>query len=79
MQKHKTIAADARIVTDSHLRLALRRHVDPQARGTGPGTALVAAVRDHLAPHWTRRILLATADAHGVYEKVGFTPLQEPG
>jgi GNAT superfamily N-acetyltransferase len=47
-------------------------------RGKGLGTALAAAVRDHLAPYGLRRILLATADAHGVYAKAGFEPLAEP-
>ncbi|MFE0192160.1 GNAT family N-acetyltransferase [Streptomyces sp. NPDC059008] len=54
-------------------------YVAREARGKGIGTALVAAVRDHLAPYDVRRILLATADAHDVYEKVGFRPLAEPG
>ncbi|MGW6685112.1 GNAT family N-acetyltransferase [Streptomyces sp. NPDC054961] len=53
-------------------------YVDPGARGKGLGTALAGAVRDHLAPYGIRRILLATADAHGVYEKVGFGPLDAP-
>ena len=36
------------------------------------------AVRDHLEPSGLRRILLATADAHGVYEKIGFKGLENP-
>ncbi|MGW1212141.1 GNAT family N-acetyltransferase [Streptomyces sp. NPDC002499] len=53
-------------------------YVDPSVRGKSIGTALVAAVRDHLQPYGLRRILLATADAHGVYEKVGFQALPHP-
>lgn len=53
-------------------------YVAREARGRGIGTALVAAVRDHLAPYDVRRILLATADAHEVYEKAGFRALAEP-
>jgi GNAT superfamily N-acetyltransferase len=53
-------------------------YVDPAARGGGVGTAMVAAVRDHLAPYGLRRIMLATADAHGVYAKLGFEPLADP-
>jgi len=53
-------------------------YVDPAARGKNLGTALVAAVRDHLEPCGLRRIMLATQDAHGVYEKVGFAALAEP-
>ena len=47
-------------------------------RGQGLGVALAAAVRDYLAPYGLRRILLATADAHGIYAKVGFEPLAKP-
>ena len=53
-------------------------YVDPAARGRGIGTALAGAVRDHLRPYGLRRILLATHDAHGVYEKAGFEPLERP-
>lgn len=73
------MVAYARIVTDyATFAWLCDVYVDRPARGTGLGTALVAAVRDHLAPCGLRRILLATADAHGVYKKVGFTPLQNP-
>ncbi|MFI1581428.1 GNAT family N-acetyltransferase [Embleya sp. NPDC020630] len=47
-------------------------YIDPTVRGKGLGTALTIAVRDELAPDGLRRIMLATADAHGVYAKVGF-------
>ncbi|SCE19373.1 hypothetical protein GA0115240_142526 [Streptomyces sp. DvalAA-14] len=39
----------------------------------------MTAVRDHLTPYGLRRILLATADAHGVYARIGFEPLTDPG
>jgi GNAT superfamily N-acetyltransferase len=69
----------ARVVTD-HATFAwlCDVYVDPAARGRGLGTALAAAVRDYLAPAGLRRVLLATADAHEVYAKVGFTPLANP-
>jgi len=71
--------AYARVVTDlATFAWLCDVYVDPAARGKGLGTALVAAVRDHLAPHGLRRVLLATADAHGVYAKLGFTPLADP-
>ncbi|MEU9098844.1 GNAT family N-acetyltransferase [Streptomyces sp. NPDC048361] len=71
--------AYARVVTD-HATFAwlCDVYVDPAVRGKGLGTALVAAVRDHLAPAGLRRIMLATADAHGVYEKLGFRALEDP-
>ncbi|MFC9847007.1 GNAT family N-acetyltransferase [Streptomyces sp. NPDC060223] len=53
-------------------------YVDPAARGKGLGTALVAGVRGYLEPLGVRRVLLATQDAHGVYEKLGFKALDRP-
>ncbi|MEV0092915.1 GNAT family N-acetyltransferase [Streptomyces sp. NPDC050738] len=71
--------AYARVITDGATFAWLCDvYVDRAARGTGLGTALVAAVRDHLEPSGLRRILLATADAHGVYEKIGFKVLESP-
>ncbi|MFD3561524.1 GNAT family N-acetyltransferase [Streptomyces sp. NPDC058686] len=72
--------AYARVVTD-HATFAwlCDVYVDRAVRGKNVGTALVAAVRDHLEPFGLRRIMLATHDAHGVYEKAGFAPLAEPG
>lgn len=71
--------AYARVVTDKATFAWLCDvYVAPDARGKGIGTALVAAVRDHLAPCGLRRILLATADAHGVYAKVGFESMADP-
>ncbi|MEU8521004.1 GNAT family N-acetyltransferase [Streptomyces sp. NPDC048577] len=73
------MTAYARIVTDrATFAWLCDVYVDRSARGTGLGTALVAAVRAHLEPYGLRRVMLATADAHGVYEKIGFQPLQEP-
>jgi GNAT superfamily N-acetyltransferase len=71
--------AYARVVTD-HTTFAwlCDVYVDRAVRGKGFGSALVAAVRDHLEPCGLRRILLATADAHGVYEKIGFSALEDP-
>ena len=71
--------AYARVVTD-HAAFAwlCDVYVDPSARGKGIGTAFVGAVCEELRPFGLRRILLATHDAHGVYEKVGFKPLEWP-
>ncbi|MFF4245266.1 GNAT family N-acetyltransferase [Streptomyces sp. NPDC001822] len=72
-------AAYARVVTD-HASFAwiCDVYVDPAARGRGLGTRLVTSVRDHLAPLGVTRFLLATKDAHGVYAKIGFAPLEVP-
>ncbi|MEV7079849.1 GNAT family N-acetyltransferase [Streptomyces sp. NPDC093516] len=53
-------------------------YVDPSVRGKGVGTALVTAVREEVRSYGVRRVLLATHDAHGVYEKIGFAPLARP-
>ncbi|ANH90681.1 MULTISPECIES: GNAT family N-acetyltransferase [unclassified Streptomyces] len=70
----------ARVVTDlTTFAWLCDVYVDPAVRGKGLGSALVAAVREHLRPLGVRRIVLATDDAHGVYEKLGFRPLERPG
>jgi GNAT superfamily N-acetyltransferase len=71
--------AYARVVTDRALFAWLADvYVDPSVRGKGVGTAFVGRIRDHLAPFGLRRLLLATEDAHGVYAKLGFRPLERP-
>ncbi|MFQ6143352.1 GNAT family N-acetyltransferase [Streptomyces seoulensis] len=71
--------AYARVVTDrTTFAWLCDVYVEPAVRGKGIGTALVGAVRDRLRPFGLRRITLATADAHGVYEKLGFRPLEHP-
>ncbi|WP_329341194.1 GNAT family N-acetyltransferase [Streptomyces sp. NBC_00663] len=71
--------AYARVITDrATFGWLCDVYVDPAVRGKGIGTSLVEAVREHLRPYGLRRILLATQDAHGVYEKAGFAPLAQP-
>ncbi|MGX1371302.1 GNAT superfamily N-acetyltransferase [Streptomyces canus] len=71
--------AYARVITDlASFAWLCDVYVDRSVRGEGIGTALVGAVREHLRPYDLRRILLATHDAHGVYERLGFAPLVEP-
>jgi GNAT superfamily N-acetyltransferase len=71
--------AYARVITDyATFAWLCDVYVDHAARGQGLGTALAAAILDHLAPYGLRRMLLATADAHPVYARVGFEPLAEP-
>ena len=49
-----------------------------EARGRGVGVALVDGVVAALEPLGLKRILLATGDAHGLYERFGFRPLERP-
>ncbi len=52
--------------------------VDAPARGRGLGQRMVRWFLDHPDYQDLRRIALATADAHGVYEKLGFRALARP-
>ncbi|MET8229624.1 GNAT family N-acetyltransferase [Micromonospora sp. NPDC005298] len=71
--------AVARVVTDrATFAWLCDVYVDRAARGDGLGGWLAAAVRDHLAELGVRRILLSTKDAHQVYARAGFTPLDAP-
>lgn len=52
--------------------------VDAAARGRGIGVALIEQIMASLEPLGLRRIGLTTADAHGLYERFGFRPLDRP-
>jgi GNAT superfamily N-acetyltransferase len=74
-----TQVAYARVVTDGVTFAWLCDvFVDPDVRGRGVGVALIEGVVADLEPLGLRRIALATADAHGLYEKFGFAPLSQP-
>ena len=47
-------------------------------RGLGLGKWLVSCILDHPDLQGLRRWILATLDAHGLYEKFDFGPLREP-
>jgi GNAT superfamily N-acetyltransferase len=70
----------ARVVTDGATFAWLCDvYVDRTQRGRGLGSWLVAVVLDDLRARGVPRIMLATADAHGVYVRHGFAALAEPG
>jgi GNAT superfamily N-acetyltransferase len=74
-----TQVAYARVVTDGVTFAWLCDvFVDPDVRGRGVGVALIEGVVADLEPLGLRRVALATADAHGLYEKFGFAPLAQP-
>ncbi|MFH9893985.1 GNAT family N-acetyltransferase [Streptomyces luteogriseus] len=80
---HETMSGEqvayARVITDrATFAWLCDVYVDPSVRGKGVGSALVAAVRDEVRQYGVRRVLLATHDAHGVYAKLGFAPLERP-
>ncbi|MGD9484199.1 GNAT family N-acetyltransferase [Streptomyces sp. TRM70308] len=71
--------AYARVITDrATFAWLCDVYVAPPVRGSGLGTRLVEAVCAELGPDGPRRVMLATHDAHGVYAKLGFTPLDTP-
>lgn len=71
--------AYGRIITDSATFAWLCDvFVDPAVRGHGVGKLLCQGILDDLRPLGLRRIMLATADAHGLYEQFGFTALPDP-
>jgi GNAT superfamily N-acetyltransferase len=47
-------------------------------RGRGLSKWLIEGVMSHPALQGLRRVLLGTRDAHGLYERYGFTPLADP-
>lgn len=52
--------------------------VATEARRRGVGVALIEGVIAELEPLGLRRMALTTDDAHGLYEKFGFRPLEDP-
>lgn len=52
--------------------------VTESERGNGLGKTLVEAALNHPELSSLRRWLLATDDAHGLYERSGFVPLRKP-
>jgi GNAT superfamily N-acetyltransferase len=51
----------------------------PEYRGRGLSKWLMECIIGHPELQGLRRWILATRDAHGLYEKFGFTPLKTPG
>jgi GNAT superfamily N-acetyltransferase len=71
--------AYARVVTDSVTFAWLCDvFVDQKVRGHGVGVALMENVCSLLDDLHMKRVVLATGDAHGLYEKFGFEPLAQP-
>lgn len=74
-----TVAGFARVVTDrATFAWLCDVFVLPAHRGHGVSRRLMDAVMTHPDLAGLRNFLLATRDAHGLYEKFGFTPLAEP-
>jgi N-acetylglutamate synthase-like GNAT family acetyltransferase len=48
-------------------------------RGRGLGKLLISTIVTHPGLQGLRRFMLGTRDAHGLYARFGFEPLDEPG
>ena len=69
----------ARLVTDRATFAYLADvYVLDAHRGQGLSRRLVAALLEHPEAQGLRRLMLVTRDAHGLYEKFGFTALAHP-
>lgn len=69
----------ARVVTDRATFAYLADvFVLPSHRGRGLGRQLAHVAVTHPEVAGVRKFLLATLDAHGVYEPVGFKPIPDP-
>jgi N-acetylglutamate synthase-like GNAT family acetyltransferase len=69
----------ARVISDfSSIAYIADVFVVTEHRGRGIGKRLIQAILNHPELQGLRRILLATQDAHGLYEKFGFQPLSNP-
>ena len=73
-----TMVAMARIVTDRATFAWISDvWVEAAQRGAGIGTRLVAYIRAHPDLQGLRRMHLVTRDAHALYAKFGFRPLDD--
>ncbi|GAA1336802.1 GNAT family N-acetyltransferase [Arthrobacter roseus] len=71
--------AYARVVTDAVTFAWLCDvFVSPETRGQRLGEMLVEGVIADLEPLGLKQTLLSTGDAHSLYAKYGFTPLNDP-
>lgn len=76
---HETQVGFARVISDRATIAYLGDvFVLPEYQGRGLGKWLMACVMDHPELQGLRRWILATEDAHALYEKYGFTKLKNP-
>lgn len=69
----------ARVVTDKATFAYLGDvFICSETRGQGAGKALMQSIMAHEDLQDLRRWMLATRDAHGLYQQYGFSPLENP-
>jgi len=77
--KEKRQAGFARVITDSATYAYLADvYILEDHRGKGLSKWLMHEIMSHPDLQGLRRMTLATADAHGLYEKYGFSELAKP-
>lgn len=70
----------ARVITDQAIvAWLLDVIIDEEYRGRGIGTWLVEFIVAHPDLQGLKRFMLATNDAHSLYEKFGFITVTDPG
>ena len=73
-----TLAGFCRMVTDrATFAWLCDVYVDPAHRGSGAGSFMVGCAVQHPDVANVKRQVLATADAHGLYEKFDFRPFSD--
>ena len=73
-----TQVAFARVITDTAtFGWLCDVFVDESVRGRGVGVSFIEHIMTVLEPMSLKRVGLTTADAHGLYEKFGFAPIQD--
>ena len=78
-ERDRSAIAFARVVTDyADFAWLCDVFVEPHARGNGVGKWMIECVLEHPELQEVRRTILATLDAHGLYERYGFKPLAAP-
>ena len=69
----------ARVITDqASFAYLCDVFIDEGHRGKGLGKWMVESILAHPGLQDLRRVMLATRDAHPLYEQCGFTPLNNP-
>lgn len=73
------IAGFARMITDfATFAYLCDVFVLPEHRGAGLGVEIVRTIVQHPDVVGIKRQMLATRDAHELYSKLGYTPLEDP-
>ncbi len=80
IHRHQKLVGFARVISDFATFAYLADvFILPEERGKGLSTWLIGTIMDYPELQGLRRFTLATRDAHGLYERFGFTLFDKPG